>query len=269
MAAAGQDEDGKLIAVEMKSLLRSLRVFEAVAERQPVAVGELARELGLPKSTTQRMLLTFHEAGWLRQVRGDTTRWEVSARVLGFRPTALNGGQLYAAARGPMVELRDATNETIHLSILDRLSCTVLVDRVDCHQVVRTFSPIGDMSPLPSTSIGMAILAHLHAQAVDEVLARGLERYSPSTITDPDELRSELAQIRDRGYSVNQSQYRPAVCAIGAAILDADTTPVAGICISMPESRFDPAQVPHWGALVAETAAKISARRATVGTPSA
>jgi Transcriptional regulator len=229
-----------MTAVEMKSLLRSLRVLEAVAERQPVAVGELARELGLPKSTVQRMLLTFHEAGWLRQVRGDVTRWEVSARILAVRPAALKGGHLYTAARGPMAELRDATNETVHLSVLDDLNCMVLIDRVDCDQVVRTFSPIGDMSPLHSTSIGKAVLAHLAPRDVEEVIARGLERHSPTTITDPDELRRELADIRKRGYSVNRGEYRPAVCAIGAAILDAEASPVAGICISMPESRFHP-----------------------------
>ena len=37
--------------MEMKSVLRSLRVLEAVAQHQPVTVGELTKVFGLPKST--------------------------------------------------------------------------------------------------------------------------------------------------------------------------------------------------------------------------
>ena len=59
----------------MQSVLRSLLVLEAVAEHQPVRVGELTPLLGLPKSTVQRSLETLAEAGWLRQVDGDLTRW--------------------------------------------------------------------------------------------------------------------------------------------------------------------------------------------------
>ena len=76
----------------MKSLLKSLEILEAVSQHQPVSVGVLARLLDMPKSSVQRVLLTFLEAGWLRQTGGDVTRWEVGARILGVRPAALRGG---------------------------------------------------------------------------------------------------------------------------------------------------------------------------------
>ncbi|WP_324609648.1 helix-turn-helix domain-containing protein [Streptomyces sp. WM6386] len=60
--------------MEMKSVIRSLRVLEAVAQHQPVTVGELTKIFGLPKSTVQRTLVTLAEAGWLRANRKDTTR---------------------------------------------------------------------------------------------------------------------------------------------------------------------------------------------------
>ncbi|WP_234389948.1 helix-turn-helix domain-containing protein [Streptomyces sp. MMG1533] len=52
--------------MEMKSVTRSLRILEAVAQHQPVTVGELTKLFGLPKSTVQRTLVTLAEAGWLR-----------------------------------------------------------------------------------------------------------------------------------------------------------------------------------------------------------
>ncbi|MGI5193194.1 IclR family transcriptional regulator [Streptomyces sp. CA-288835] len=245
----------------MKSVTRSLRILEAVAQHQPVTVGELTKIFGLPKSTVQRTLVTLAEAGWLRANRKDTTRWEIGARVLAVRPAALQGSSLFAAAREPMMRLRDAVNETIHLTVPDALQCVVVVDRVDCDHPVRTFHTIGDTSPMHATANGRAILAHLPQQDVEELIAQGLERFSDSTPTDPDELRAELDQIRADGYSVNRNQFRPGVCAIAAPVLDEEGTPLAAVAISMPDSRFDADRLPEWGRIVADTAAEITGRR--------
>ncbi|MFJ4978135.1 IclR family transcriptional regulator [Streptomyces coeruleorubidus] len=245
----------------MKSVIRSLRVLEAVAQHQPVTVGELTKIFGLPKSTVQRTLLTLAEAGWLRANRKDTTRWEIGARVLAVRPAALQGSSLYAAAREPMVRLRDTVNETIHLSVPDALQCVVVVDRVDCDQAVRTFINIGDTSPLHATATGRAILAHLGRADIEELIAHGLERFNDSTPTDAAELRAELERVRADGYAVNLNQYRPDVYAVAAPILDTDGTPLAAVAVSMPASRYEPDRLPEWGRLVADMATEIAARR--------
>ncbi|MET9971065.1 IclR family transcriptional regulator [Streptomyces sp. NPDC006356] len=244
----------------MKSVTRSLRILEAVAQHQPVTVGELTKIFGLPKSTVQRTLVTLAEAGWLRANRRDTTRWEVGARVLAVRPAALQGSSLFAAAREPMVQLRDALNETIHLSVPDALHGMVVVDRVDCDHPVRTFHAIGDTSPLHATATGHAVLAHLPKCEVDEFSAGVLEGYGEETITDPAELRAELRRVRDRGYAVNHNQFRPGVCAIAAPVLDGDGMPLAAVAASMPDSRFDPARLPELARLVTATASEIAAR---------
>ncbi|MDO0937336.1 IclR family transcriptional regulator [Streptomyces sp. DG2A-72] len=244
----------------MKSVTRSLRILEAVAQHQPVTVGELTKLFGLPKSTVQRTLVTLAEAGWLRANRKDTTRWEIGARVLAVRPAALQGSSLFAAAREPMIRLRDAVNETIHLSVPDALQCVVVVDRVDCDHPVRTFHTIGDTSPLHATAVGRSILAHLPKQDVEELITQGLDRFSDTTPADPDELRAELDRIRADGYAINRNQYRPGVCALAAPVLDESGTPLAAVAISMPDSRYDEDRAPEWGSLVTDTAAEISGR---------
>ena len=245
--------------MEMKSVTRSLRILEAVAEHQPVTVGELTKIFGLPKSTVQRTLVTLAEAGWLRANRKDTTRWEIGARVLAVRPAALQGSSLLAAAREPMIRLRDAVNETVHLSVPDAPDGMVVVDRIDCDHAVRTFHTIGDSSPLHATAVGRAVLAHLPKQDLDEVVAHGLPRFTDTTPADPAALRAELDRVRTDGYAVNRSQYRLGVCALAAPVLDESGTPVASVGISMPESRYDPARVPEWGRLVAGAAAEVTA----------
>ena len=255
---AGDCRSAELAVRMMKSLLKSLEVLEAVAEMQPVGVSELARRLDLPKSTTQRILQAFATTGWLRPVGGETTRWQIGHRVLHLQVPELQAGQLYVAARKPIQELRDQVNETVHLSILDGLDAMLLIDRVDCTQNVRTFSPIGDRSPIHATAIGTAVMAHLAPDQIDAIIKRGLTRYTDSTITDPEVLRAELGRVRERGYSLNLCCYRPAVCAVGAAILDSQGRPVGGLCISMPASRYVEHNERIWGGMVDATARKIS-----------
>jgi IclR family transcriptional regulator, acetate operon repressor len=260
VARARRKADGctELAVRVMKSLLKSLEVLEAVAEMQPVGVSELARRLDLPKTTTQRILQTFATTGWLRPVGGEATRWQIGHRVLRLQVPELQGGQLYVVARKPMQELRDQVNETVHLSILDGLDAMLLIDRVDCTQNVRTFSPIGDRSPIHATAIGTAVMAYLAPDEIDAIIQRGLTRYTENTITDPEALRTELDRVRERGYSLNLCCYRPAVCAIGAAILDSQGRPVGGLCISMPASRYVEDNEKIWGGMVNAAARKIS-----------
>ncbi len=255
-------ESGKENGVEMKSVLRAFEVLEAVSEQQPVSVGELARRLGLAKSTAQRNLRTLEQAGWLRQDPQETARWVVTARALAVRPHDLDDGDLLARARVPMQQLRDRTDETVHLSVPDGHGGMVLVSRVDCDQVVRTIYPIGSTSPMHCTSTGLAIMPYLTEDAIQAHIDRGLTRLSPRTITSDKALRHEIAINSKRGYSTNIGMNRPGVGSIGAPVFGRHHIPIAGLCISMPEHRFVPERVDEWGQHVRRAADEISGQTA-------
>ncbi|NMH96531.1 IclR family transcriptional regulator [Pseudonocardia sp. K10HN5] len=244
----------------MQSVVRSLRVLESVAAHQPVGVAELARLLELPKSTVQRSLTTLAEMGWIEPVEGEFTRWALGPAARQLARNNIPEINLREAALGPMQALRDETNETIHLAVPEGLRWMVLVERMDSTQAVRTFNELGTRTPMHATSTGLSVLAHSPENRVEALIADGLETYSPTTIGDPAELRAELRRIRKRGYALNLRQFRPQVAAVGAAVLDRTGVPVAGICISMPDSRFQRRQVPHWGELVSKAASEISGR---------
>jgi len=242
---------------QMSSVLRSFEILESVAELQPVSLRDLVARFKYSKSTIQRTLTTLESAGWLRQT--DSSSWEVSARSTRVRPRVLTETDLLERARGPMQELMEQTGETIHLSLLNGYSNVILIGRADSDQPVRTFSPLGDISPLHATSIGKAVLAHFPPTELEEYLAAPLQKYTDATIVDTEALRQELAEIRTRGYSVNRREYRPTVASIGAPILAASGDPIGGICISMPDSRFREEQVDELGQRTRSTAEAISA----------
>ncbi|WP_250495031.1 IclR family transcriptional regulator [Caballeronia sp. GAWG1-1] len=245
----------------MNSLLKSIEIIEAVSEHQPVGVGELAKLLDMPKSSVQRVLMTFQEAGWLRQASGEITRWEISPRVISVRPNALKGGALQKAAREPMQDLCNAVNETVHLSIPDSTNAMVLVEEIECKQFVRTAYKIGDVSPFHATANGLALLAFLNESQIATILNRDLKKYGDRTINDPQLIREELERIRGRGYSMNLGQYRHAIYAIGAPVFDASGIVVASVCISMPESRFEEGRIAEWANAVMNAASRISRGR--------
>jgi IclR family acetate operon transcriptional repressor len=250
----------------VQSVVRSLRVLEVVSERQPIGVNELARIVQLPVSTVQRILTTLGDAGWIRPTGEASTRWALTARALIVGRRAMGEVGLREAASVPMTRLRDTTQETVNLSLLDSGERMVLVERIDCDQAIRTYTKLGGSSPLHATATGRSVLAALPDEAIEQLIDNGLERLTPHTITDPDALREDIRQIRRVGYAVNNGGNRPNVCAIGAAVLDARGAPLAGVSMSMPDLRYDPERVPEWGALVVATAREISSALGASGT---
>src|SRR5580658_2412813 len=180
----------------MESVKTALKVLELVAETGQGGVSELARRLGEPKSTVQRNLLTLHEAGWIKPVeRGGRRGWALSAKVLSLARKLQPAADLREQALPIMDELRDATRETIHLTLLDG-DRVVLIERLDSPQTLRTVRPLGSVVALHAASNGKAILANLPATRRQAYLARPLERFTPRTLTDPRALEAELNRIR-------------------------------------------------------------------------
>ena len=249
-----QSESNKPVA----AVLTTLHVLEEVARRQPVGVSELARSTGMAKSSVQRCLVTLQHAGWLRMVDPEHARWGVTTKPLGIGLRAAGEEGLRDMALPYLEELRDITQETIHLSVCDGGSL-IIIARRDSPQAVRTFIEIGTRVPVHAAASGLAILAQLEANDLDRVLGNDLSGYTSTTIVDRDAVLAEVERTRERGYAVNDaSWWRPDVCAVAAAVTSASGRPVAAVAISVPASRFGPERARDLGEHVLQTTAKIS-----------
>jgi DNA-binding IclR family transcriptional regulator len=249
-----QPESGKSIAI----VLNTLRILEEVAQRQPIGVSELSRVTQMPKSTVQRCLVTLGKAGWLRIVDPDHSRWGVTGKPLGIGLAAAGEAGLRDVA-GPFIEeLRDATNETIHLAVRDANSLLILLRR-DSSQAVRTFVEVGTRAPLHATASGIAVLAKDSDDEVEAVLDGDLAKYTDTTLAAKEAVLDEIARTRARGYSVNDAcWWRHGVCGVGAAIVSRSGKAVAGLVISIPSSRYFRQNEARYGEQAVATAEKIS-----------
>jgi IclR family acetate operon transcriptional repressor len=145
------------VSVEVQQgTLNSLRVLEEIAARQPVGVTELSKAVDLTKSSTQRVIVSLHAAGWVRPAGSDQTKWELTARALVVGQSYARGG-LRRSIMPTLHAVRDATSETVLLGVRDGDE-VVVIDCLEGLQTVRVVTEVGSRAKLDDTALGRAVI---------------------------------------------------------------------------------------------------------------
>lgn len=257
MPAVGHDEDMPNAPAATQALA-VLRLLARSAEPLPAAM--IARELGLPRSSTYHLLRVLREAGFVSHLEGDR-RWGLGVAAYELGSAYSRQAPLQRIARPVVSGLVDRTAHTAHLVILHGNDVLyVIEDRAPGR--VSLVTDVGVRLPAALTASGLAVLAALPARQVralysspdDFVVRRG---GGPATLSA---LRSELSQVRQRGHAVEQDRVTPGLSSVGAAVLDHTDHPVAGIAVTYPNDALTPAQHRRVVAAVTQAAADLSRR---------
>lgn len=227
------------------AVTRAALILNVMAETasEPVGPSELARRLGLPKSSIANICGALADAGLVRRIG--------TGFALGRRLAELGGAYLasvdqvqefYDVAR----QLPAASEETVQFAVLDGLEVTYLA-RHDGRQPVRLTSGIGRRLPAFSTATGKAALAALPDDELDRRLAglTTLPQPSPKSHATVDSLRRDLATIRERGYAMDDEETMEGVVCFGTMI--PARQPGEGPCaasITLLKVRATPERVP-------------------------
>ncbi len=189
-------------------------------------LSKIAEQSGLSKSSTYRLLQTLVRSGYLLQKQA-SGHYFPSLKVLSLSRKLIEDTDLRAVSRPHLVKLAHSTGETAHLVLLDR-DAMVYVDKVESPNPIRRYSRIGRRALPHCTGVGKAILAYLPPDRFESVLeANSLERHTEKTIVDLKELQAHLAEIRERGYAVDDGEHEADVRCL-AAPLFATSGAVAG-----------------------------------------
>ncbi|MCC6315644.1 MAG: IclR family transcriptional regulator [Thermomicrobiales bacterium] len=222
------------------ALLRSagnlLAVLACFSVRMPSwTLTELSREAGLPKSTVFRILATLEAHNFLLRdeqtgaYRPTMRLWEIGAAAL-----VVNG--LHEAAHRFLPRLSERTGETAYATILDGRDA-VHVDVYVARSPVRLHADVGDRFPAHTVASGKVLLAALPDDAVEAYIHGGLPEYTDRTLTDPQGLRDELAQVRRQGYALNRGERQHYVVGAGAPVRDHSGAVIAAIAAAGPSIR--------------------------------
>jgi DNA-binding IclR family transcriptional regulator len=165
--------------------LRALHVMEMLGRAaRPLSVAQVADGIKADRSTAYRMLMTLHDAGYVRRDVSEKY-YQLGYKLLSLTKGLLNDGERTELIGAALQQISSATQETAHYSVLDRDAC-VLVQRSKGTQLVTVDFQIGDRSPLHCSSAGKVLLAFLDPRLIEEMLAHGLPRYAVNTITKPE-----------------------------------------------------------------------------------
>jgi IclR family acetate operon transcriptional repressor len=227
----------------IQSVRRATEVVAAIAAHQPVGVSELSRLTTIDKSAVHRLVVTLHGTGWLEPT-GDG-RWRIAPSLPELlRPAGHDS--LVGRARPVLDDVRDRTGETTMLVVIDHGRLVVLA-LSDSHHNLRITAPAGSELPLRNSSALRAIAANLPPTEVDE-----LRRLDPSL---DDRL---LAEVRRRGWALNDREIVPEAVVVGAAVTDGGGRPLAAIIVALPSTRADDATIERTGATLREAVRGLS-----------
>jgi IclR family acetate operon transcriptional repressor len=243
----------------VQSVARALDLLELVASSDDeIALAELARRAGLQPPTAHRLVQTLVEREWVVQ-NPRTSRYRLSHKLLSLvGDIEARTARLRAIARPHLESIRDASDESTNLVVLDGLA-VVYVDQVPSSQPVRMFTEIGGRVPAYASGAGKAMLAHQAPGVATALLARAnLRPLTSHTITDRDELEREFALSRERGYAFDNEEYQAGVVCVAAPILADDATAVGAISVSGPAARMRELDPDALGARLAEHGRVIS-----------
>ncbi|MER7703195.1 IclR family transcriptional regulator [Kitasatospora sp. NPDC097605] len=217
----------------VQSVERAFQLLEALADAGGVAtLSELSTSSGLPMPTIHRLVRTLVQQGYVRQ--DATRRYTLGPRLIRLGETA--GRLLGSWARPYLAELMEATGETANLAVLEGGE-VVYVGQVQSRRSMRMFTEVGRRAQPHCTGVGKALLAQLPEEEARAVLGPGpLPAHTPHTVTDPRELMRRLAEVRERGYVVDDQEQEIGVRCIALAVPGAPA-PTA-LSVSGPEARI-------------------------------
>ncbi len=237
---------------EVRALSRGLLILEILAAHSKgLPLSAIARNSGLAKSSTHRLLQTLIMNGYARQDAHHSDRYFPSFKLLTLSSQLIQDTDLSVIAHPHLEFLANMIGETVHLVLLDH-DHAVYVAKVESPNPIRMYSQIGNRAPLYCTGVGKAILAFMPKERQELVLSGKLQPYTAFTLTDPDELRTHLEQIRRQGYAIDNGEHEENVRCIAMPLLTSAGRVAGAVSIAAVSYRVDMPTLESWQPLLAE-----------------
>lgn len=188
---------------------------------------EIARLTGLPISTAHRLASELAAWGILERTEEGQYRAGVQLKVIGSQST-LAPANIHEKARRVMEDLAAATSRTnVRLGVLSNLNVAYIEKLPGSRPVSMFYEAI--TAPAHATAMGKALLAFSPPRTVDLVVRRGLERYTPYTLTSPERLRRALAVTRLTRVAVSRRELDDQASAVAVPVFGAGGDVVAAL----------------------------------------
>lgn len=218
---------------------RALRVLEAfLGEEGQIGVLELSRQLGLDKSVIHRILSTLVARRFLEQ-DPVSRRYQVGLRIWELGQRYMVGQMLQDVAEKELTRMiAEHPYATAYLAQLDG-GDVVVVSTIRGPGPLNLYMDPGSRLIAEQTTTGRALLAFLPPVKANQLVARRRAGGSARPFTPVQDLKAELATIRENGYAQSQGRYTPGVNTVAVVLCDRDGAPLLSLSVdylSAPET---------------------------------
>jgi DNA-binding IclR family transcriptional regulator len=241
---------------KVRSVLAALDLLDCFAADGELGVTEIARRLGVAKSTAHRLLSTLCARGIAEQVP-DTGQYRLGLHLYELGQLAQDRLPMRHVALPLLEELRLTTGHTVHLSIADGPD-VLFLDRL---QTLRGIPLVGERPrriALHATSAGKVIAAFDPAARAAREKA-GFIKLTAHTIGTKQEWDQALDQIRRTGFAVSDSDAQLGLASVAAPVRDGQGRARAAVSVAGP-SAVVAADTDRLSRVVILTAAKLAHR---------
>lgn len=221
-------------ALGTQAVDRALAILQWFDERTTeLGVADVAERLGVHRSTATRLLAALERNGFV-ELDPATGRYRLGLRLVTLAGLVLNRFPVRALAREVLQELRDETEETAYLGLLDNRE-VIYIDQSSSPHIAVNVDWVGYRQPLTAGATGFLLLAFQPPDVIDELVRDAAGKDGPPI---PSEL--ELAAIRRDGYLIRSTPDPDGVIGVAAAVRDHLGSTVAAVTVSGPLHRAGP-----------------------------
>jgi DNA-binding IclR family transcriptional regulator len=246
-------------AYGVRAVERAADVLAALAEAdQPQTLSAIAARAELSVATTFRLIRTLQDRG-LVMPNGELGRYTLGFRVLELAHALTRQLDIIAISRPFLVAVRDQVNETTGLTVRTGDHWAHAAHAEALHPVRRVME-IGERAPLYAGCAGKIFLAAASDAEIEAYLNRTtLLPLSPTTPTDANVLREQIATVRSQGFAESINERGAGGVGIAAPIRAHDGRVVAALEISGPADRYNAETRARWIEAATDGARRISA----------
>ena len=201
-----------------------------------IGVSDVARQTGLSKATVFQLLATL-EGRRMVMREPDSASYRLGWALYEMGIGLARSSDVSRVARPFLDRLAIETGESVLLGILDE-GFVLYLDRGDAPSGFRMVAAAGARSPLHSTASGKLLLAYAGEEEIERYLTGTLESFTPNTLTEPDVLRAQLAEIREQGYATCWQERELGLCSVAVPLRDHTAAVVASLTLAGPEGRL-------------------------------
>lgn len=236
----------------VKSLARAMKVLECFSVQQPeLGVTEIAKMLGMQKSTICNILSTFQKCGYVVQ-NTQTNKYHLGTKILHLSYIVNHHLGLRDIFLPYLHRIAEETREVCYFGILNNNE-VLYIEAVYPSSNQQTRNILGERAPLYCTGLGKAMLAFMPPEEAEKIITGELKSYTNFTLCDPVLLRSDLEEIRMTGYAVDNMEHEFGVRCVAVPVFGASGKVTAAVSVSGPSPRFDHTTMVKHAEMIAHT----------------